>query len=242
MPEFVYDYDISVGTANGKVDTSALHRQILGSEITTELKRLDTDGGEVVGDAVVGGFLHVAFEDELSPSEKAALDATVAAHEGASGIEVVFGEDRLFYQFFSVPIPDEVQYTRVAAPRGAYSRCKLWVESGGDSEAIVRVGVYADSHGEPRQLLAQGSRQLTTEDNDRDMDVVLLDGPFVATEYIHCWIAFLCTSDIPVFISTDTLAAGFHRVRFEQTQDGQLPMQANPAKDTATAIYVALME
>lgn len=70
MPEYIYQFS---DTACNCVEPAALTNEILASSIITALDHIDT-GNELI---------HIWFVSALSSGEITALDAVVAAHEGA---------------------------------------------------------------------------------------------------------------------------------------------------------------
>src|SRR5690606_22802659 len=115
------------------------------------------------------------------------------------------------YQFLSVAVPNEVQYTAVEVPPGTYARVRVFLHLGGDSGTTLRAGVYSNRGFAPHERLAFGERTLTIADNNTVVDIPLSDplNGAVLPDGGLVWLALLSNTNHPQFISTDNLNGEF---------------------------------
>lgn len=227
----IYTYSIASDTAEGRVSPDQLQVEVSDALPNATVAHISTSAD----------VISVAFEAALSANDQATLDNIVATHVPSS-YEFSLG-NRLHYQFLSAVIPNEIQYTAIEVPPGVYDRVRVFLHLGGDSGATLRAGVYSNRGNAPHARLAYGERTLTIADNDTAVDIPLSD-PLNGADLPDggpVWLALLGTTNHPQLISTDNLNGEFHPVRFEQTVNGQLPATVIPVKETATAVFVALV-
>lgn len=242
MAETTYAYSISADMPAGKVNPSKLKREIEASQIATELERIDTDGDSLL----------IVFADALSVGDKTLLDGDAAApaagllavHDYARGLRLLMG-DEFDYQFASVPVANEVQFTLVEddVPVDSLGNVEVYVISQGASAGTLRVGIYSSLDGEPHQKLAEGALAFAPDQDEplEDALVKVAIAPLIQPGEPF-FIAFLSTVGTITLLSTDDLVGAIHPIRFQQTLDGLLPAVASASSASATAIYAALVE
>jgi len=131
-----YTYSIANDTLNGVVNPTTLNYEIQASEITVAVSFIDTNDDS----------LEPNMEVELGASDKAILDAVIAAHTGEPTEEiitpVIIDGERATTNGHAEPLADVGFNYKV--PAGTYKlawSCEAKTEMVGDTEAVVTVEV-----------------------------------------------------------------------------------------------------